>query len=188
MEKSREDTRHQDKGRLKKYVPDMSWMDNYRVLRPLHKRFSDAALWRLNRRSVSRGVALGFFFGIMTPVAQILFASIAAIALRANLPIAAVSTLISNPFTFPVIFIFAFRIGSSLTGNADASGDVELTEEAAQFAYDVSGWFPTLWNWLSSVGPPLILGLFTIALCAAVTGFVIVNLGWRWISRIRHHS
>jgi uncharacterized protein len=90
-----------EKSPLKKYVPDMSWMDNYPVLRPLHRRFADPALWTLNRRSVSRGVSLGIFFGILTPVAQILFASIAAIALRANLPIAAVSTLVSNPFTFP---------------------------------------------------------------------------------------
>ncbi len=178
-----------DKSGLKKYVPDMSWMDNYRVLRPLHKRFADPALWTLNRRSVSRGVALGFFFGIMTPVAQILFAGIAAIVLRANLPIAAVSTLISNPFTFPVIFIFAYRIGSSLTGESvESARDVVITEEAAQFAYDVSGWFPTLWHWISSVGPPLILGLFTIALCASLLGFVVVNLGWRWISRIRYQG
>jgi uncharacterized protein len=178
-----------EKSPLKKYVPDMSWMDNYPVLRPLHRRFADHALWALNRRSVSRGVGLGVFFGILTPVAQILFASIAAIALRANLPIAAVSTLVSNPFTFPLIFIFAYRIGSSMTGDSDDDiGDIAISEEAAEYALDPVGWFPTLLNWISSVGPPLMIGLFVIALCASLTAFAIVNLFWRWISQIRHHG
>lgn len=178
-----------DKSRLKKFVPDMSWMDKYAVLRPLHRRFADHALWALNRSSVSRGVALGVFFGILTPVAQILFAAIAAIVLRANLPIAAVSTLVSNPLTFPFIFIFAFRIGSSLTGeNAAVADDVAISEEAAEYALDVTGWFPTLMNWISSVGPPLMVGLFTIALTAALIAFLVVNAGWHWISQIRHHG
>jgi uncharacterized protein len=172
--------------RLRKYVPDFSWMDDYPILRPLHHRLSDHALWALDRHSIARGVALGLFFGILTPVAQILFAAVVAIALRANLPVAAASTLITNPVTFPVIYYVAFRIGSSLINGHGHTADIAISEEAAEHALDVGGWFPTLVNWASSIGPPLLIGVLILAASVALTGFLLVHAGWRWFEKLTH--
>jgi len=52
-----------------------------------------------NRRTVAGGVAVGVFFGLLIPVGQILGAAVAAICFKVNLPVAAMSTLVTNPFT-----------------------------------------------------------------------------------------
>ena len=105
-------------------------------------------------------MAVGFFFGILTPVAQIIFALVAAIAVRANLLVAAASTMITNPFILPFVYYYAYRIGAVLTGRGgERAVDVELSEEAAGRALDVASWLPTLAEWASSVGLPLVIGV-----------------------------
>src|SRR5690606_7851034 len=63
--------------------------------------------------------------------------------------------------------------------------DVIESEEAASRALDVDDWYTTLMDWMSSVGPPLILGLFMLALTLALAGYLITHLGWGSISRLR---
>lgn len=57
-------------------------------------------LWHWSRRGVALGVSLGVFFGLLVPVAQIPLSVAAAVVVRANVPTAVASTLISNPVTF----------------------------------------------------------------------------------------
>ncbi len=45
-------------------------------------------LWHVNRRGIALGLSIGVFFGLLIPVAQILFAATAALLLRANFPAA----------------------------------------------------------------------------------------------------
>ena len=45
---------------------------------------------------IAAGVAIGLFIGVLIPVAQILLAAVAAVALRANIPVAAAATLITT--------------------------------------------------------------------------------------------
>lgn len=146
----------------------------------------DERLWVLNRHSVARAVAIGFFFGILTPVAQIVFALVAAIILRANPVVTAASTLITNPFTFPVVYYTAYRIGSFITGRSPAAeADIEVSEEAAAHALDVVGWFPTLLDWFSTIGPPLAVGVATLALTASVIGYFVVHAVWSLVETLR---
>jgi hypothetical protein len=172
---------------LRKYLPSPSRLASYRFLGPVRHHFHNRVLWRLDRSSVARGLAVGLFFGILTPVAQILFALMAAVALRANLGIAAASTLVTNPFTFPFVYYFAFRIGSFVTGGGSTT-DVAVSEAAASQALDVSGWFPTLLQWASTIGWPLLVGVVLTATGAALSGYLLVYLGWTWISRLAHRS
>ena len=76
-------------------------------------------IWHVSRQGISLGVAIGVFFGVMVPIAQIPAAAAAAIVLRANLPAAALSTLVTNPLTFAPIYYLAYRIGTMLSGAAD---------------------------------------------------------------------
>lgn len=159
---------------------------NNRLLKPWKHHLARRSLWRFTRRRVARGVAIGLFFGVMTPVAQILFATVAAIALRANLVVAAGSTLITNPFTFPLVYYAAFRIGSFLTGpSREIVEDVAVSEEAASRALEVEDWFTTLTDWLSAVGLPLLLGVFTLALTLSVAGYLTTHAVWAVSSKLR---
>jgi uncharacterized protein (DUF2062 family) len=56
------------------------------------------------------------FFGLLIPVLQILFAALFAVFLRANLPIAAAATLVSNPLTYAPLYVAAYRVGTNLIG------------------------------------------------------------------------
>ena len=150
-----------------------------RALRPFRRWLRHRALWTAERDTVARGVAIGLFFGILIPVAQIFFAAIAAVALRANLAIAALTTLVTNPLTFPVVYYAAYRIGSILLpGNGAAVRDVEMSEEAAEQALEVTGWIPTLIDWATSVGPALATGLLILAIGAAGAGYLLVHVAW----------
>lgn len=161
-------------------LTDLSWMDKYRVLRPLRRHLRAR---RLDRQSVARGVAVGIFFGILIPVAQIVFAVAVAISIRANVAVAAVCTLVTNPLTFPFVYYFAFRIGAFLTGHDldVAPVDVSVSEEAAAQSLEVARWYETLFRWLQSIGRPLAMGIFVLALTSSLVSFLLVHLCWRWI-------
>jgi len=159
-------------------------IENHRLFRPWRHHFARRSLWRFDRTSVSRAVAIGFFFGVMTPVAQLVFATVAAIVLRANLLVSAGSTLITNPVTFPLIYYGAFRIGVLITGpSREIVEDLEVSEEAASRALDVDDWFSTLSEWFSAVGYPLLVGLFTLAATLSVVGYLVVYATWTLFAR-----
>jgi uncharacterized protein (DUF2062 family) len=165
--------------RLFRFLRRTLRLDRIRILRPFQHRLRDRRLWALDRHSVARGVAIGFFFGIALPVAQIVFAAVAAVALRANPLLAAGSTLITNPITFPVIYYYAYRIGTFVTGrSATAQTDIEVSEEAAARALDVAGWFPTLMDWITTIGPPLAIGLLTLALATSLGAYLLIHATW----------
>lgn len=113
--------------RFKSLIPKRETLVASRGLRWLSPWLGHPALWRWSRRSVALGVALGVFFGLLIPLAQIPVASAAAIVLRANLPIAAASTLVTNPVTFGPVYLAAYRLGHWLTGSEAPAGtpDVE---------------------------------------------------------------
>lgn len=162
----------------------IAWIENHRLARPWRHRFAEHSLWKFTRMSVSRGVAIGLFFGVMTPVAQIVFATIAAILIRANLIVAAASTMITNPFTMPFVYYAAFRIGVFITGpSRELMEDLEVSEEAARRALEVESWYETLASWFSSVGYPLLVGMFAMAVTLAVSGYVIAQASWALFGR-----
>lgn len=167
--------------RLHKQLHELARVERYRLLRPVRHHFKRPSLWTLTRHTVSRGVAVGFFFAILTPVAQFVFALIASLALRAHPLVAVASTLITNPFTLPFIYYYAYRIGATLTGRAVSGADVRVSEEAATRALEVTGWVPTLMNWFQSVGWPLIVGVLSLALTLALAGYLVVQATWIFI-------
>ncbi|HEY4542284.1 MAG TPA: DUF2062 domain-containing protein, partial [Noviherbaspirillum sp.] len=69
-----------------------------RFLKPFARYLEHHSLWQFNRRAVAVGAAIGLFFGILIPFGQIVVSAFAAFFLRANLPVAAFATFITNPF------------------------------------------------------------------------------------------
>ena len=97
-----------------------------RWLKPFAHRISHSELWRFTRRSVPRGVALGLFVGIffLIPGVQIVGVALLALPCRANIPIGAAMTFLSNPATTPLIIAASVWIGSYVFGLPGASSSL----------------------------------------------------------------
>jgi uncharacterized protein (DUF2062 family) len=132
-------------------------------------------LWQLSRRRVALGAAIGVFFGFLIPVLQIALSAVFAVLLRANLPVAAVSTLVSNPLTYAPIFVLAYRTGSAILG--------EKVDEAqlASLEQDAEGEESKPMSWAdraAAIGKPFFLGLFIFATIGSVATWLLVNMIW----------
>ncbi len=152
-----------------------------RWLRPLHPFIANRQLWRTDRGSVARAVAIGLFFGLLIPFAQFLFAIGVAVALRAHVAIAAAATLITNPLTFPPIYWAAYRLGRWMLGDDGKAAELQARAIEAQtsaVAASQGSWQALLYS-LQQAGAPLVVGLATFAVVGATLGFVLVWAFWR---------
>jgi hypothetical protein len=131
-------------------------------------------LWRPTHRSVPRGVALGVMTGILVPPAHFPLSAILAVPLRANIPAAALTCIVVNPFTAPAIWVAAYKVGHWMLGVQNQAGAHAAVKAEA-------GWL----HWLfSDVGPATALGLLVITLSAMTVGYFGSVFGYRlWIAR-----
>jgi len=126
------------------------------------------------------GLAIGLFFGLLVPLAQILFAVVFAVLLRANLPVAVVSTLVTNPFTFAPIYFLAYRLGAALLGEAPAPiSEADLDTDIETTVSGVLDYGRFLLEQVVTLGKPLMLGLVVLASGAALLGYALIMLLWR---------
>ena len=161
---------------LERFLPTRDAITQSRLLRWLGPRIHDPLLWHVNRRSVARGVALGVFFGLMIPIAQIPAAAIASLLLRGNLLIAAASTLVSNPLTYGPLYYFAYRLGAGVIG---ARTPADLTAEAVEQPMRMIDSLAQAWAWITGIGQPLLLGMLIMAVTGAFIAYWGTQLVWR---------
>lgn len=120
--------------RLQRWLPTEEKLRALRSVRWLGPVLRRPWLWQLTRRRVAAGAAVGVFFGLLIPVLQIPCAALGAVTMRANLPVAVVATLVSNPLTYAPIFVAAHRTGTALLGSVD---DVQSERSLAEFAEQI---------------------------------------------------
>lgn len=165
---------------VRRNMPTRDSMENNRLLRPVAHRVLAPELWRFTRRSVPRGVALGVVAGFLFPVAQIAIAAVFALPFRANVPVAALTTFITNPLTTPIIWVIAYRIGTFLLRSETPIN----TQPVAEAATGWLQWALSAFHWLWEQGPAFGLGLCVLTGGCAVFGYAASALGWRvWIAR-----
>jgi len=122
------------------------------------------------------------FFGFLIPVAQILASALFALLLRANLPAAAVATLVSNPLTYGPIFVLAYRTGAAILGEPrDAAREAAVAREAGENRSDPQTWAQRI----GGIGKPLALGLAIFAVVGGTATWIVVNLLWLLVARLR---
>ncbi len=154
-------------------MPTRESMESNRALRPVAHRVLAPELWRFTRRSVPRGVALGMIAGILVPFGQVAVAAVAALPFRANIPVAALTTFLTNPFTTPPLWVLAYWIGRWVLRL-----DVHVAGAPVQQA--ATGWL----QWFMEAGPATATGLLVLSIVFAVLGYALAALGWRvWIAR-----
>lgn len=156
-------------------LPSAKEVQSYRSLRWLGPLLRRSWLWHFDRRSVAVGAAIGVFFGFMIPVLQILFSALFALLLRANLPVAAAATLVSNPFTYAPIGVLAYRTGSALLGEPMSSAEEAAIERSGEDMPIA----PESWRArAAALGKPVILGLAVFAVVGALLAWLAVSLAW----------
>lgn len=158
-------------GWLRRHVPTRESIARNRWLRPVAGRVLNPALWRFNRRSVPRGVALGVLTGILFPFAHMPLAAVLALPLRANVPVAVSTTLINNPLTIGPILFAAYRLGGWVLR-------LDAAVPGRPIASGVGGHVGLL-HWVAVGGPPIIVGLLLIAAALAAVGYLGTALLWR---------
>lgn len=157
-------------------MPTRETFERIGWLRPIAHRILLPELWRFHRRSVPRGVALGVLVGVLIPVAQTVFAAIFALPSRANVPVAALTTFITNPFTTPAIWAFSIWIGRKMLGH-HATDPAAIHGVVSEHAIGWSEWL------LRDIGPALGLGLVVVAVVGAAIGYLVASVAWRlWIA------
>ena len=161
-------------GWLKSHVPTREGIQRNRWLRPVAGRILAPSLWRFNRRSVPRGVALGVVTGILFPFAHMPLAAVLALPFRANVPVAVSTTLINNPVTIGPILFAAYKVGRWILQLDSAVPGRPIATNVHTHA--------SLLHWVAAGGPAIIVGLLVIATAAAAAGYLIT--GWAWRLRI----
>lgn len=160
--------------RLRARIPTREQISRNRWLAWFGPWLHQPKLWHWSRRGVALGVAVGVFFGLLIPVAQIPLSLAAAVLLRANVPAAVGSTLVSNPLTFAPIYYGAYRLGTWVTGEEAPPKGIEIigTQETENTL--------SLWQRIAALGKPLVVGLCITAALMGLLSYGLIALVWRW--------
>ena len=135
-------------------------------LSPFRHLMQDHRLWSIRHKTVVPAVALGIFIGFMPFPGHPVWASLAALARRVNIPIAALATFVSNPLTMGPMYFLAYRFGAWLL-------DVERKPFEFEMSFDwVTHTFVNIWQ-------PMLLGCVILGATASLLSYVILDLLWR---------
>ncbi len=158
--------------RLRTYIPTREKILQNRWLAYLHPFLAHPRLWHWSRRGVALGVALGVFFGLLIPIAQIPISAAAAILLRANIPAAAASTLVTNPITFGPVYYAAYHLGNRFYDQPDGAEQPKIPGQNEPGTGS--------WEQVRKHGLPLITGLAILASILGLASYAIISLVWYW--------
>ncbi len=125
-----------------------------------------------NRRSMTRGIAIGWFWGSIPMPMQMAGVMAVTPFMKFNVPIAIAVVWLSNPITYPVIFYGEYLIGNLLLGRESIAG-IELT----------MAWFQAHWG---QIATSLYVGALFAATVINVGVYLLVN--WLWIRSVRYEK
>ena len=134
---------------------------------PFRHLLQDHRLWGIRRRWVVPAFATGIFIAFLPFPGHTLMGALAALALRVNIPVAAMATWVSNPATMVLMYPFAYRFGCRLLG-------MEVRPFGFEASIDwVTDTFVHIWQ-------PMLLGSVLLGVAAALTSYVVLDMIWRY--------
>ena len=160
---------------FRRYLPDHKLVESHPWIRPFGGWLKHPNLWHLHRRSVAGGVAVGLFCGLIPGPLQMITAALFAILLRVNLPVAAFTTLYTNPFTILPLYALAYELGAWVSGVDSRVARAKLSFPEMQW----DDWLSKLWDWLVSLGEPILIGLPLLGITLAISGYILMRVAWR---------
>ena len=159
------------------WLPSPERVNSLKIIKIFGKYASNPQLWYVNRKSISKAVFIGTFWGILPIPLHSALIIIPVLLFEANLPISLLLAWIMNPFTIVPILIFAFWIGTQIYGVHMINKDMLL------------GVFHQIVHWIQNFGHGhidfslakiLATGLLIEALLFAVVLFTLTRIYWRW--------
>ena len=133
---------------------------------PFRHLLQDHRLWGIRRRWVVPAFATGLFIAFLPVPGHTLMGALSALALRINIPVAALATWVSNPVTMGPLYYFAYRLGSTLLG---------IPIKPFRFELSLDWVTHTLVN----IWQPMLLGSLLLGSVAALVGYVVLDVLWR---------
>ncbi len=151
---------------------DAAW-----YLRPFRALLAHPVYFSINRRSITGGLVLGLFVGVLPFLGHTPVVVLAALLLRVNLPVAVLSTWIANPFTYGPIFYGEYMLGSFLMRLPPTVPTLGLPWRELALA-------------LAETWRPLWLGAVVAGLTLAGAAYLLSNAAWRLMTqrRLRHRE
>ena len=104
----------------------------------------------VNRKSISRGIFIGLFWGFIPMPMQMLAVLAITPFIKFNVPIAITIVWLSNPITMPFMYYMEYQTGNFLLGNGSLD-NIELTLD----------WFSNNWD---KIVTPLYVGTIPLIL------------------------
>ena len=152
---------------LRRWLPDPHKIVESRAIRWMGPILRDPNLFHINRTSISASFFIGLFCAFLPIPGQTIVAAMLALLFRTNLPVAIALIWVSNPLTFPPIFLFSYKAGVWL-----------LNQEAIPFSIELS------WDWAVAQGHaiwlPLLTGSLLCGLISGGIGYIVIQRLWRW--------
>ncbi|MCK4834286.1 MAG: DUF2062 domain-containing protein [Gammaproteobacteria bacterium] len=152
---------------FQRFLPKPQTIKENKTLQIFGDWLHEPNLWHLNRRSVAGAFAVGLFCAWMPVPFQMALAAGAAILIGTNLPLSIVLVWITNPFTIPPMFYFAYIIGTWIVG-----------EPATDFSFELT--IDWLLNELAAIWKPFLVGCFTAASISSFIGYFAIDGFWRY--------
>ncbi len=144
-----------------------------RLLRKIGEGFFGRLLRRdlifpIERVAVSRGLAIGMFWGLFPMPFQMAPALVFCLLARANIVLAVACVWISNPFTYLPIFYFEYLLGRALfAGGGDTFSFADFKERLND-GWDGGAIFTAVF---SDILAPLLQGALVSGMTMAVAGY-----------------
>lgn len=159
------------------WLPSPEKVNNMKLMKIFGDRALNPQLWYVNRKSISKAMFIGTFWGILPIPFHTVLIILTVLLFDANLPIGMILAWIMNPFTIVPILFLAFWIGSKIYHVQMINNDMLL------------GVFHQIIHWIKNFGHGYIdfslakilaTGLFIEALVFASLLFIATRIYWRW--------
>jgi len=118
----------------------------------------------INRKSISRGILIGLFWGFIPMPMQMLAVLAVTPFIKFNVPIAISMVWLSNPITMPFMYYMEYQTGNFLL-DRDGLENIELTLD----------WFSQNWD---NIIVPLYIGTIPYSLLCSSLIYYIINTLW----------
>jgi uncharacterized protein (DUF2062 family) len=151
---------------FRKFAFKRHHMSEQWFMAPFRHLLQDHRLWGIRRRWVVPAFATGLFIAFLPVPGHTLMGALTALALRVNIPVAALTTWVSNPLTMGPLYYFAYRLGATILG---------IAPKPFQFEMSIDWVTHTLVN----IWQPMLLGSLLLGSAAALFGYVTLDLLWR---------
>lgn len=151
---------------IKRFFPKLDTVKEEKILKIFGPAVLQPNLWHINKKSVSRGFAIGAFCAFLPIPGQMILAAFLSITFAANIPIAIILTWITNPITFTPIFYFAYKIGRMVFDGA-------INYNVGEKEIDILSNIMYIWE-------PLLLGSIILSIIGSTIAYIIIRVYWRY--------